>query len=34
LEAIIRNLGTPEIDSRLEEQLIDRILYSVQKQNN
>lgn len=32
LDSIIRNLGSSEIDSRLEEQLIDGLLYAFQEQ--
>ena len=32
IEKIMSNLGSTEIDSRLEEQLIDGILYAFQEQ--
>lgn len=32
VESVITNLGTTDIDSRLEEQLVDGILYAFQEQ--
>ncbi len=34
IEKIMGNLGSADIDSRLEEQLIDGILYAFQEQTN
>lgn len=34
IEKIMANLGSADIDSRLEEQLIDGILYAFQEQTN
>ena len=34
IEKVMANLGASEIDSRLEEQLIDGILYAFQEQTN
>ena len=34
IEKIMANLGSSDIDSRLEEQLIDGILYAFQEQTN
>ena len=34
IENIVANLGTADIDARLEEQLIDGILYAFQEQTS
>lgn len=34
IEKVMANLGASEVDSRLEEQLIDGILYAFQEQTN
>ena len=34
IEKVMANLGASEVDSRLEEQLVDGILYAFQEQTN